>query len=72
MAKSKPKAKSLPFIPSRYDKPAFLIIAGILGIFLAYLEASRAIDTGSYWEYLFTLIILVISIRFLIRSFHRT
>ena len=34
-------------------------IMGFLELLVAYIIASRAIDTGSWWEYLFTLVFLV-------------
>ena len=72
MAKSKPKQKDLvkptKFIPAQHDKPKKLALAGFVGIVLTYFVASRALDTGSYWEYLLTVVLLIISIRLFIRS----
>jgi hypothetical protein len=51
-----------------YDKPMYLVIGGVIGILLTYEIISRALNTGSYWEYLFGLIILILSIRLFIRS----
>lgn len=51
-----------------YDTPSHLVIGGIVGLLLAYVIISRALNTGSYWEYFFGLVILVISIRLFIRS----
>lgn len=36
---------------------------GIAGLVLAYLLATRALDTGSWWQYFGTLLLLVLSIR---------
>jgi hypothetical protein len=52
----------------QYDTPRNLVIAGAIGLLLFYTIASRALNTGSYWEYLFALIIVIISIRLFIRS----
>ena len=35
---------------------------------VAYLLGSRALDTGSWWQYLGTLVLVVLSIRFLFRA----
>jgi uncharacterized protein (DUF983 family) len=71
----KVKSKKTPTPPRKqykskasYDKPMYLVIGGVIGIFLTYVIISRALNTGSYWEYLFGLIILIISIRLFIRS----
>lgn len=45
------------------------LIFGTVEIFLAYLIVSRAIDTGSLWQYLFFLILLVGGVNNLIRVF---
>ena len=34
-------------------------VMGVLELAVAYVLASRAIDTGSWWEYLFTLIFFI-------------
>ncbi|HUD07097.1 MAG TPA: hypothetical protein VMR34_04370 [Candidatus Saccharimonadales bacterium] len=60
--------KPHPLIPRQYDQPRPIAFAGVVGLILAYFIGSRALDTGSYWEYLFTLIFLVIAIRLMIRS----
>jgi uncharacterized membrane protein len=44
-------------------KPAIYPIAlGIAGLVIAYLLVSRAIDTGSWWEYLGALVFLILAI----------
>lgn len=45
-----------------------LILSGLIALALAYLLVSRALDTGSWWEYLGTLILLVASIRLFARG----
>ncbi len=42
---------------------------GAVFLLLAYLAGSRALDTGSYWEYLGCLVALIISIKFIVHSF---
>lgn len=37
--------------------------AAVVGLVLSYAFASRAIDTGSYWHYLASLVFLVLSIK---------
>jgi hypothetical protein len=51
-----------------YDNSRNLVIGGVIGIFLTYVIITRALNTGSYWEYFFGLAILIISIRLFIRS----
>lgn len=66
--KNKDVVKQTKLIPTNHDKPKNLAIAGLVGLILAYIVGSRALDTGSYWEYLFTVVVLVVSIRLFIRS----
>ncbi|HSX46661.1 MAG TPA: hypothetical protein VLF87_01575 [Patescibacteria group bacterium] len=42
---------------------------GIVGLVLAYLLITRAFDTGSYWEYLGTLVLAVLGIRLIVKAF---
>ncbi len=42
------------------------------GIGLAYLLVTRALDTGSYWQYLGTMLLIVLSIRLFVRGLKRT
>jgi len=51
-----------------FDTPRNLVIGGLLGVFLAYVIITRALNTGSYWEYFFGVALIVISIKFFIRS----
>ena len=51
-----------------FDTARNLVIGGLIGIFLAYVIISRALNTGSYWEYFFGVSLIVISIKFFIRS----
>jgi hypothetical protein len=61
------------------DKPAvhkyhplhnrtMLMVQAAIGLVLAYALASRAIDTGSYWQYFGALIVLALSIKLFIRA----
>lgn len=50
-------------------KPARLIM-GIVGLALAYVLGSRALDTASWWQYGGTLLLLILSVRLLIKAIH--
>jgi hypothetical protein len=63
--------KETKLIPEQYDNAKSLAIAGLIGIILTYIIGSRALNTGSYWQYLLTLILLIVSIRIFIRSIKR-
>ena len=52
----------------KYDSTIYLSIAGIIGLVLSYTILSRALNTGSYWEYFFGIAFLIIAIRLFIRS----
>ena len=41
------------------DKRAGAMILSIAGLALAYIVGSQAFDTGSWWEYLSSLILLI-------------
>lgn len=45
-----------------------LVFRGGVGVFLGYAFLSRALDTGSYWQYLGALVFTVLGIRLLKRS----
>ena len=49
------------------SKPARLSM-GVIGLFLAYLLGSRALDTASWWQYSGTLLLLVLSIRLIVKG----
>jgi hypothetical protein len=71
VTKTKPKTKKNKNVATPrndYDKPMNLAIAGFIGVILSYILISRALNTGSYWEYLFGLIVIFIAIRLFIRS----
>jgi hypothetical protein len=48
-------------------RPARLIIGGA-GLVLSYFLVTRAFDTGSMWQYLFAIIVLVLGIRLIWRA----
>lgn len=52
-------------------KPARLTMAAV-GLILVYLLGSRAIDTGSWWQYFGMVILLVLSVRLILKAFKKT
>ena len=72
MAKAKTYAKSTPKkvykSKGNYDTSRLLVVGGAVGVFLFYALITRALNTGSYWEYFSAVAILYISIRLFIRS----
>lgn len=55
--------------PDQFKSRPALLLAGIAGLFLAYLLVTRAFDTGSYWQYLGTILLLILGIRLIVRAF---
>lgn len=53
--------------PDQFKKPLSLTVMGLIGLVLAFFMTVRALDSGSYWHYLAVLILLVLSIRLLVR-----
>jgi fatty acid desaturase len=45
----------------RFKHKGWQILLGIVCLGLAYLLLSRAFDTGSWWEYLGTLVFLILA-----------
>lgn len=45
-----------------------LIIMGSVGLLLAYLLVLRAFDTGSWWQYLGTLLLIASGIKLIVRG----
>jgi predicted tellurium resistance membrane protein TerC len=41
---------------------------GVVGVVLGYFFVTRAIDTGSWWEYLGTVIFTVLGVKLIIRA----
>ncbi|HSX45194.1 MAG TPA: hypothetical protein VLF39_03785 [Candidatus Saccharimonadales bacterium] len=50
------------------DDPKTLIVTGVIGIILAYLMFTRAVDTGSLFQYGIVILLLILSTRFLIKA----
>lgn len=46
-----------------------LILGGVIGIILIYLLGSRAVYTGSYWQYLGTFLLLVLTVKLFVKAF---
>lgn len=45
-----------------------LSVSGLIGLGLAFGLMTRALSTGSYWQYLGTLALLVLSIRLFVNA----
>jgi hypothetical protein len=45
-----------------YKRSGYLIVLDIVCLVIAYLLVSRAVDTGSWWEYLGALVFLMIAV----------
>lgn len=52
------------FHQTRYGKLAF----GVIELLLAYIFVSRAIDTGSLWQYVVAILLLIGGLNNLVRS----
>ncbi len=64
MVKQKAKKLSLNLA----NQPRWVLaITGVSGLILAYGIFSRALDTGSWWEYLAGLVLTVQAVRWLIQ-----
>ncbi len=64
-------AKAAPtYLPWLHSRRA-LVVKTIIGLGLAYLAFSRALNTGSYWEYLAGAIFLGLAIKFIVHLFKR-
>ncbi len=57
--------------PDQFKSRPSRILMGLLGLLLAYGLGSRAFDTGSWWQYFGTLLLLVLSVRLIGRAFRR-
>lgn len=55
--------------PDQFNSKPTLIIMSLLGLILAYLLITRAFFTGSWWQYLGTLVLLILSVRLFKRAF---
>lgn len=47
------------------------VLTCVIGLIAAYAFVSRALDTGSYWQYLAAVVSSVIFVMYLIRSFKK-
>ncbi len=54
--------------PEQFKTHSARVWMGITGIILTYLLVTRALDTGSIWQYLGTIVLLVLSVRLVIRG----
>ena len=57
--------------PSQAINPIVDAILGVVGLVVAYVLGSRALDTGSWWQYLGTLVMVIISVRLFVRAIKR-
>lgn len=57
-----------PRTSDQFKSRPSLLLMGVVGFLLAYLLGLRALDTGSYWQYLGTLILIVLGIKLIIRG----
>ncbi len=56
--------------PDQFKTKPARITAGVIGLILAYLLGSRGLDTGSWWQYLGTFLLLALSIRLFVKASH--
>lgn len=49
--------------PDQFKTRPARLVMGIVGLVLAYLLVTRALDTGSLWQYLGALLLIILSIR---------
>lgn len=54
---------------SKRHNPTLLALRGSVGVVLAYAFLSLALSTGSYWHYLLAVVLMVLGIPQLVRSF---
>lgn len=54
--------------PDQFKTRSSMLIMGFIGLVLAYLLITRAFDTGSWGQYFGTLLLLILSIKLLIRG----
>lgn len=59
------KVDHTPWLHSRQA----LVVRAVIAFVLAYALGSKALDTGSYWQYLGTVIALIFGIKFIVQSF---
>lgn len=54
--------------PAQFKSRKAKFLSGLVGLVLMYALATRAIDTGSWWQYLGSFLLLILSLRLLIHS----
>lgn len=54
--------------PDQFKTRSASALMGTVGIVLAYLLLTRAFDTGSWWQYFGTVILLTLSVRLIIHA----
>ncbi|CAN5624999.1 hypothetical protein BH23PAT1_BH23PAT1_5310 [soil metagenome] len=53
---------------SKQNTRAVYALKAAVSLVAAYIFGSLAIDSGSYWHYLFTLVSVVLSVKFIVRA----
>jgi hypothetical protein len=66
-----PKKAAISQFQQWYQSRWGHLILGLAELILAYLVGSRALDTGSWWEYSFTVLLLAGFIRNLVGFFKK-
>ena len=54
--------------PDQLHSRTARIAAGVIGLVLAYATVTRAIDTGSLWQYFITILLLILSVHLIVRG----
>jgi hypothetical protein len=54
--------------PDQLHSRTARIGAGVIGLILAYATVTRAFDTGSLWQYFIAVLLLILSVRLIIRG----
>lgn len=63
--------KTLQQLDQWHQTSQGLITFGLIELVLAYIMGSRALDTGSWWEYLLTFLLLAGVVQNIVRLFKR-
>jgi hypothetical protein len=51
-----------------YKRAVYLVVIGIISLVIAYLLVSRAVNTGSWWEYFGAVVFLSIALNQFLNS----
>lgn len=54
--------------PDQFTSPAVLVGVGVVGLVLGGSLATRAFDTGSWWQYLGAILLFTLSVRLFKRA----